>query len=213
MPGGSPGGDGAGGGGGGADASDDPSATAGGSRLPTPVFKQPKPSTTSGDDASDASKEPGAYGDETASSDGKAGSDNGGKAGKGDDGELDQVLGSIDQRIGSERERIRERAEEIGATGKLPKPDDAIATGSGNDASHPDGDGNPSNLPDLPSPSGSPQDVQARGPANPPPPDMPDDSSDDIVARQLREAATYEPDPELRAKLWNEYRMRKRNVH
>jgi hypothetical protein len=38
------------------------------------------------------------------------------------------------------------------------------------------------------------------------PPDIPDGSDDDIVARQLREAAMNEDDPELREKLWDEYR-------
>jgi hypothetical protein len=38
------------------------------------------------------------------------------------------------------------------------------------------------------------------------PDDIPDGSDDDIVARQLREAAMNEEDPELREKLWDEYR-------
>lgn len=42
-----------------------------------------------------------------------------------------------------------------------------------------------------------------------PPPDIPDGSDDDVVARQLREAAMREPDPELREKLWDEYRKYK----
>jgi len=42
-----------------------------------------------------------------------------------------------------------------------------------------------------------------------PPPDIPDGSDDDIVARQLREAAESELDPELRARLWEEYRAYK----
>lgn len=41
------------------------------------------------------------------------------------------------------------------------------------------------------------------------PPDIPDGSDDDIVARQLREAAEKETDPELKAKLWEEYRKYK----
>ena len=35
---------------------------------------------------------------------------------------------------------------------------------------------------------------------------------DDIVARQLREAAENESDPELKAKLWKEYRDYKRSL-
>jgi hypothetical protein len=41
------------------------------------------------------------------------------------------------------------------------------------------------------------------------PPDVGDGRDDDIVARQLREAAMKEEDPELREKLWDEYRAYK----
>ena len=41
------------------------------------------------------------------------------------------------------------------------------------------------------------------------PPGIPDGRDDDIVARQLREAAMKEENPELRAKLWLEYRKYK----
>ena len=46
----------------------------------------------------------------------------------------------------------------------------------------------------------------------PPPPDIPDGSDDDVVARQLREAAQNEPDPQLRDKLWDEYRKYKKGT-
>jgi len=42
------------------------------------------------------------------------------------------------------------------------------------------------------------------------PPDIPDGSDDDIVARQIREAAMKETDPELREALWEEYRQYKK---
>lgn len=41
------------------------------------------------------------------------------------------------------------------------------------------------------------------------PADIPDGRDDDIVARQLREAAQMEKDPKLREKLWDEYRKYK----
>lgn len=41
------------------------------------------------------------------------------------------------------------------------------------------------------------------------PPDVGSGNDDDIVARQLREAALAEDDPELRARLWDEYRAYK----
>ncbi len=43
----------------------------------------------------------------------------------------------------------------------------------------------------------------------PTPADIPDGKDDDIVARKLREAAENEQDPELREKLWEEYRKYK----
>ena len=42
-----------------------------------------------------------------------------------------------------------------------------------------------------------------------PPKDIPDGSDDDVVARQIREAAEKETDPKLRKKLWEEYRRYK----
>jgi hypothetical protein len=44
------------------------------------------------------------------------------------------------------------------------------------------------------------------------PPDIPDGSDDDVVARQLREAAEKETDPELKKKLWEEYRKYKQGT-
>jgi hypothetical protein len=43
-------------------------------------------------------------------------------------------------------------------------------------------------------------------PTYPIPSDIPSGNDDDVVARQLREAAMREPDPALREKLWDEYR-------
>lgn len=40
----------------------------------------------------------------------------------------------------------------------------------------------------------------------PTPKDIPDGRDDDVVARQLREAAERETDPALRERLWKEYR-------
>jgi hypothetical protein len=39
-----------------------------------------------------------------------------------------------------------------------------------------------------------------------------DTGNDDVVARQLREAAEKETDPELKKKLWEEYRKYKAGV-
>lgn len=44
------------------------------------------------------------------------------------------------------------------------------------------------------------------------PPDVGDGNDDDIVARQIRKAAESETDPELRKKLWDEYRKYKQGT-
>jgi hypothetical protein len=61
--------------------------------------------------------------------------------------------------------------------------------------------------------------TRGRATGRPPPPkrgdgaamaDLPDAKDDDIIARQLREAAMQESDPELKEKLWEEYRRYKK---
>ena len=54
--------------------------------------------------------------------------------------------------------------------------------------------------------------AQRRGGRQGVPPDIPDGSDDDVVARQLREAAEKETDPELKKKLWEEYRKYKQGT-
>ena len=43
------------------------------------------------------------------------------------------------------------------------------------------------------------------------PEDVPSGDDDDVVARQIREAAMREKDPELQERLWEEYRKYKKN--
>jgi len=43
------------------------------------------------------------------------------------------------------------------------------------------------------------------------PPDVGDGHDDDVVARQLREAAMNEKDPAIRERLWDEYRKYKKS--
>ena len=51
---------------------------------------------------------------------------------------------------------------------------------------------------------------QGKGSSGTGPKDIPSGDDDDVVARQLREAAEKEQDPELREKLWEEYRNYKK---
>lgn len=124
------------------------------------------------------------------------------------DGELDGALEDFDGEILAEREVIRQRSNETAGAGgggtSLPDsgPGDPAAAGGTIDMPTRGGPmGVPSNrnVPPPPSP------VASAGV----PDDIPDAKDDDIIARQLREAAMQETDPALKEKLWDEYRRYK----
>lgn len=130
------------------------------------------------------------------------------------DARLDEGFAEFDGMILGERERVQAQADEAGS---------GVMSGGGSGS----GEGNGQ----APGRSGGPL-VIASGPQTagggivvptadarqgdfdntqneelyPVPEDIPAGSNDDVVARQLREAAMREPDPELREKLWDEYR-------
>lgn len=125
--------------------------------------------------------------------------------------ELQEGLAEFDRAMLSEQEAITQRANSEGYAGALPEGD--FAGGGGDPAAdHPlqtamlDGD-----------PGGSTGSLKGRGDIptqsrSEVPPDLVDAAGDDIIARQLREAAMKEQDPELRKKLWDEYRKYKRGL-
>ena len=126
-------------------------------------------------------------------------------------GQLDDALRrgyeEFDGFILGERERAQA---ESNAAGSSPIGDQGQQSGGGA--------GNAAQQPQtLPGESGSPPSgVAAASPqvasaprqneTFPPPDDIPSGRDDDVVARQIREAAMSEPDPELREALWEEYR-------
>jgi hypothetical protein len=105
-----------------------------------------------------------------------------------------------------------EAASEGGAFGSETSPDqgmDTGASGAGSETSAHTSSGG-GNLPDA-QPTregGTSQGEQQQGPRVRRT-DIPDGDDDDIVARQLREAAERETDPALKEKLWDEYRKYK----
>ena len=123
--------------------------------------------------------------------------------------ELEQGLAEFDQLMLSEQEAINEQADQEGYGGFLegddfPEESDP-AQGTGE--------------PPLQTAMVDPDPVSIKGEGNIPtrshsriPPDLVDAKGDDIIARQLREAAMKEQDPELREKLWDEYRKYKREL-
>ncbi len=130
-------------------------------------------------------------------------------------------VGDFDRMILTERRRIGGAAlpdDGMGAAGN------GTGNGAGNDTGIHGSAGNGHDAGDTGNGSATGQ-QQARGgatddarhaatqlPGNAPgsheniPDDIPSGENDDIVARQIREAAINEPDPQLREKLWDEYR-------
>ena len=130
-------------------------------------------------------------------------------AGSGGDQELEEALGTFDGAILTEREVLEQRSNESpsGSSGGTTPgaPSTAGSTGPGGSSgsgqsSAPQGGGA------MPVPPSRPAPPMPRGHA---PDDIPDARDDDIIARQLREAAMAESDPELREALWEEYRRYK----
>ena len=121
------------------------------------------------------------------------------------EGELDQALEDFDGEILAERAVIQARSNE--GAGTIPVPINLPSGPSADEETAPDGS------PVL-GPRGIPSERSAppapvAGAGRQLPEDLPDAKDDDIIARQLREAAMSEPDPVLREKLWDEYRRYK----
>jgi len=146
------------------------------------------------------------------------------------DAKLGDSLSAFDQLLleDARRARTRERERERGGAsgGRAPGSGGGAAGGEGAEpkadgesgASGSPGSGNEAEPQGSTSGQGSPggRVVGAR-PGTPggtavTPPDVGNGNDDDIVARQIRKAAESEPDPELRRKLWEEYRKYKQGA-
>ena len=118
--------------------------------------------------------------------------------------------GSKDDRTPAERRAEAEdeaaaKKGQAGDKGSTGAPTADTATGGSTDAGRLEG-GTPVTAPVEGGPAGP-------GPQSPAvPPDVGDGKNDDVVARQLREAATSEKDPAIREKLWEEYREYKKSA-
>jgi hypothetical protein len=132
------------------------------------------------------------------------------------DAQLEKGTGEFDSMILEEQSNQRRTAREQGATNapETEQPSGSAGGGTGYGSSQPYGEGTA----DAGGYStGGGMGGASRGggsiPKNtakyPPPADIPDGDDDDVVARQLREAAMREPDPAVREKLWDEYRKYK----
>lgn len=135
-------------------------------------------------------------------------------------------LGEFDERLLREQDRIKQRKPRTEASSSA--SGGGASAGQGGVAGENDGDeGKPTNSgsektasesgtagsveegkPGSSSKKGS-QGKSLPGSKSSAPDDIPDGSNDDVVARQLREAAEKETDPELKKRLWDEYRRYK----
>ena len=135
---------------------------------------------------------------------GAPGEENGGSP-SGDD-ELDGALKDFDGEILAEREIISSSQTgdaQGGGASTLPSGSDTQGQGNDGDVASTSGPLPPRRqIPSAPPP---PPRSSETGPEN-----LPDARDDDIIARQLREAAMQETDPELKEKLWDEYRKYKK---
>ena len=112
-------------------------------------------------------------------------------------GELERVLGDLDGDILDKRIAAQDRARD---------PTSAERGQSGEDGDDARGDKDDSGGGAAP----GRRTIAATMPKSPPlprpeAPDMPDARDEDVVARQIREAAMNEKDPQVRAGLWEEY--------
>ncbi len=145
------------------------------------------------------------------------------------DRELEESLSEFDGMLLREQETLEERRQDIAAAEAAAAAGSgggsgsgafgggasgAASSGGGDAGGEPPGEGGAASgaSPDAPggeeqggSSAGSSQSGEA-APRDRIPPDISDGADDDIIARQLREAAMAEDDPELRARLWQEYR-------
>ncbi len=127
---------------------------------------------------------------------------------------LQRGLSEFDGLILREQEGVRTRTQEHGAD--LPGTGDPDrGTESSEEAAGEAGKAEAESGRDAPQAGNQPDSSEAarrdgpRETAANIPPDIADGSDDDVVARQIREAAMREKDPALREKLWDEYRKYK----
>ncbi len=123
--------------------------------------------------------------------------------------ELDERFARFDDLMRGERDSVAKKENADGSGGYGTEDGFGNAEGEG-DAMQTAMIGDSPPPPRASSDSGLPKNsaLPSQG-ARPPPADVGNGVGDDVIARQLREAAMKEQDPELQAKLWEEYRKYK----
>lgn len=126
------------------------------------------------------------------------------------DAELEAGLGEYDELL--LREQARVKADKPRRAGDGEGAGDGAGGDSGDEAGSAGSDGEMADAgietPPATSAGGNGKQTVVSGQ----PENIPDGSDDDVVARQLRKAAEQETDPELKKKLWEEYRKYKQGT-
>jgi hypothetical protein len=145
------------------------------------------------------------------------------------DGKLDASLGSFDAQLRREQQRTAEerdrraadRGDGSGSSEQSAQNRDASGSGGGGAGRDRSGDlrsegaqtAETSTAKNDPASNGSAGAAMAQGGGGANAKPLPSGEDDDIIARRLRKAAEAETDPELKEKLWKEYRDYKENTH
>ena len=183
-----------------------------------------EPSPAGGEAATPEAAAPEAPAPEAPAGDGTGPVSPGGSRAAELEGQFEASLGSFDGVLLSEQERLaeqRQKAAESEARGTVPGGGTAGAYenaggagegSSGGTGAPPPGEGGSAGATDVGEGSAGGAVGTASGGGAGVPRDVGSGADDDIVARQLREAAMKEKDPELREKLWDEYRNYKQGI-
>ena len=127
------------------------------------------------------------------------------------DRKLENAYADFDGIIMRERALIKDRENAAGSTNAMPENEPTSSAGASMYDVAAEKAGKPADSGDSSkSITDAAGQYRAAISTSRPPPDIPSGTDDDVVARQLREAAMREPDAELREKLWDEYRKYKK---
>jgi len=115
--------------------------------------------------------------------------------------------------IGEISQQIKKAEEQLEKTGGQSQPsgDATAGTGAGDAAGGSGAGAGPKSGTEIDAGVGQGGEQQGESQTSSPD-DVGDGSDDDVVARQLREAAQAETDPELKEQLWDEYRKYKKSL-
>jgi len=139
-------------------------------------------------------------------------------------GKFDQSLGEFDEKLLREQDRVKSRKPQASAADSGGGAGSGAGSETGEGAETGESEGSPADGEQADQQSDEQGGVASSGkgqpgqgskgssPGSSAPPGTPAGHDDDVIARQLREAAEKETDPELKRKLWEEYKRYKEGL-